>query len=26
VFYLLMTFVLTWGFKRLEVRYGRYAK
>ena len=26
VFYLLMTFVLTWVFKRLEVRYGRYAK
>ena len=26
VFYLLMTFVLTWGFKRLEVRYGRYAR
>ena len=26
VFYLLMTFVLTWGFKRLEVRYGKYAK
>lgn len=26
VFYLVMTFVLTWGFKRLEVHYGRYAK
>lgn len=26
VFYLVMTFILTWGFKRLEVHYGRYAK
>ena len=26
IFYLAMTFVLTWIFKRLEVRYGRYAK
>jgi len=25
-FYLVMTFILTWGFKRLEVHYGRYAK
>ncbi len=24
VFYLAMTFVLTWGFKRLEAHYGRY--
>ena len=24
VFYLAMTFVLTWGFKKLEVRYGKY--
>ena len=26
IFYLAMTAVLTWIFKRLEVRYGRYAK
>lgn len=25
VFYLAMTFVLTWGFKKLEAHYGRYA-
>lgn len=24
VFYLAMTFVLTWGFKKLEARYGKY--
>ena len=24
VFYLVMTFVLTWGFKKLEAHYGRY--
>jgi polar amino acid transport system permease protein len=24
VFYLAMTFVLTWGFKRLEAYYGKY--
>ena len=24
VFYLAMTFVLTWGFKKLEAHYGRY--
>lgn len=26
VFYLVMTAVLTWGFKKLEAHYGRYAK
>ena len=26
IFYLVMTAVLTWIFKRLEVRYGRYAR
>ena len=26
VFYLAMTAVLTWGFKRLEAHYGRYTK
>ncbi len=26
VFYLAMTAVLTWGFKKLEAHYGRYAK
>ena len=26
IFYLVMTAVLTWGFKRLEAHYGRYAK
>lgn len=26
VFYLVMTFVLTWGFKKLEVHYGKYDK
>ncbi len=24
IFYLAMTFVLTWGFKKLEARYGKY--
>ena len=24
VFYLIMTFVLTWGFKKLEAHYGKY--
>ena len=24
VFYLAMTFVLTWGFKKLEAYYGKY--
>jgi polar amino acid transport system permease protein len=24
VFYLAMTFVLTWGFKKLEARYSKY--
>lgn len=26
VFYLVMTFVLTWGFKKLEAHYGKYDK
>ena len=26
VFYLVMTAVLTWGFKKLEAHYGRYAR
>ena len=26
VFYLIMTFVLTWGFKKLEAHYGKYDK
>ncbi len=26
VFYLVMTAVLTWGFKKLEAHYGKYAK
>ena len=26
VFYLVMTFVLTWGFKKLEAYYGKYDK
>ena len=26
IFYLAMTFVLTWGFKRLEAHYGKYDK
>ena len=24
IFYLAMTFVLTWGFKKLEAHYGKY--
>ena len=26
VFYMVMTFVLTWGFKKLEAHYGKYDK